>query len=161
MRMNYLWESSHITKGYLRINTVTLLTFSAGPGVSNKHRSTQWDHSGDDPEQPVCHMSGWNKTLLHTRELHKRKGCIKLHFYDCITVHGLFLKENSCVSDCMTFQFWSQMTQESLIGDPTIRWGDKSYNSVVFSDGTFGSTCDVSLYVCVMLLCLCFWCCLS
>lgn len=40
------------------------------------------------------------------------------------------------------------MTLEALTGNPTIRWGDKAYNSIVFSDGTFGSTCDVSLYVC-------------
>lgn len=37
-----------------------------------------------------------------------------------------------------------QMTLEALVGDPTIRWGDKSYNSIVYSDGTFGSNCDVS-----------------
>lgn len=41
------------------------------------------------------------------------------------------------------------MTMEALTGDPTIRWGDKSYNSLVFSDGTFGSNCDVSLFVCL------------
>lgn len=40
------------------------------------------------------------------------------------------------------------MTLEALTGDPTIRWGDKSYISIVFSDGTFGSICDVSLCVC-------------
>lgn len=43
------------------------------------------------------------------------------------------------------------MTLGALTGNPTIRWGDKSYNSIVYLDGTFGSTCDVSLYVCVML----------
>lgn len=37
-----------------------------------------------------------------------------------------------------------QLTQESLKGDPTVRWGDKSYNLIVYSDGTFGSNCDVS-----------------
>nr|XP_057939643.1 peroxisomal carnitine O-octanoyltransferase isoform X2 [Doryrhamphus excisus] len=39
---------------------------------------------------------------------------------------------------------YTNMTREALMGDPTIRWGDKSYNSLVFSDGTFGSTCDGS-----------------
>uniref|UniRef100_A0A4W5JP12 Carnitine O-octanoyltransferase n=1 Tax=Hucho hucho TaxID=62062 RepID=A0A4W5JP12_9TELE len=34
------------------------------------------------------------------------------------------------------------MTREALTGDPTIRWGDKSYNSISFADGTFGSNCD-------------------
>lgn len=43
-----------------------------------------------------------------------------------------------------------QVTVEALIGDVTIRWGDKSYNSIAFSDGSFGSVCDVSI-VCVIL----------
>lgn len=38
------------------------------------------------------------------------------------------------------------MTLEALTGNPTIRWGDKSYNSIVFSDGSFASNCDVSLH---------------
>lgn len=42
-----------------------------------------------------------------------------------------------------------QMTLEALTGDPTVRWGDKSYNSVAFADGTLASTCDVSLFVAV------------
>ena len=31
-----------------------------------------------------------------------------------------------------------------LNGDPTVRWGDKSYNLIAFSNGVFGSNCDVS-----------------
>uniref|UniRef100_A0A8C0J1V5 Peroxisomal carnitine O-octanoyltransferase n=1 Tax=Chelonoidis abingdonii TaxID=106734 RepID=A0A8C0J1V5_CHEAB len=36
------------------------------------------------------------------------------------------------------------ITKLTLIGDPTIRWGDKSYNCILFSNGTFGSNCDHS-----------------
>lgn len=37
-----------------------------------------------------------------------------------------------------------QMTFAALGGDPTIRWGDKSYNSIAYADGTLATTCDVS-----------------
>uniref|UniRef100_A0A8C2X403 Peroxisomal carnitine O-octanoyltransferase n=1 Tax=Cyclopterus lumpus TaxID=8103 RepID=A0A8C2X403_CYCLU len=42
---------------------------------------------------------------------------------------------------------YTNLTVEALTGNPTIRWGDKSYNSLSFADGTFGISCDVSLYV--------------
>lgn len=32
----------------------------------------------------------------------------------------------------------------TLTGDPTVRWGDKSYNLISFSNGVFGCNCDVS-----------------
>uniref|UniRef100_A0A8P0SWL3 Peroxisomal carnitine O-octanoyltransferase n=1 Tax=Canis lupus familiaris TaxID=9615 RepID=A0A8P0SWL3_CANLF len=37
---------------------------------------------------------------------------------------------------------YSQVTAQTLTGDPTVRWGDKSYNLVSFSNGVFGSSCD-------------------
>lgn len=40
------------------------------------------------------------------------------------------------------------MTLEALCGDPTIRWGDKSYNSIAYADGTLATTCDVSFFCC-------------
>ncbi|XP_034553326.1 peroxisomal carnitine O-octanoyltransferase [Notolabrus celidotus] len=46
---------------------------------------------------------------------------------------------------------------ESLTGNPTIRWGDKSYDSLVFSDGTFGSNCDHAPYDAMVLVSLCWY----
>ncbi|XP_044280569.1 peroxisomal carnitine O-octanoyltransferase isoform X2 [Varanus komodoensis] len=37
---------------------------------------------------------------------------------------------------------YTEVTRLALIGDPTLRWGDKSYNLIAFSNGTFGSHCD-------------------
>uniref|UniRef100_A0A8C1D0Y3 Peroxisomal carnitine O-octanoyltransferase n=1 Tax=Cyprinus carpio carpio TaxID=630221 RepID=A0A8C1D0Y3_CYPCA len=39
---------------------------------------------------------------------------------------------------------YTQLTHLALTGDPTIRWGDKSYNLICFSNGTFASNCDGS-----------------
>uniref|UniRef100_A0A667XJ02 Peroxisomal carnitine O-octanoyltransferase n=1 Tax=Myripristis murdjan TaxID=586833 RepID=A0A667XJ02_9TELE len=47
------------------------------------------------------------------------------------------------------------MTLEALTGDPTIRWGDKSYNSLSFADGTFGSICDHAPYDAMVLVAFC------
>uniref|UniRef100_A0A8C7RW63 Peroxisomal carnitine O-octanoyltransferase n=1 Tax=Oncorhynchus mykiss TaxID=8022 RepID=A0A8C7RW63_ONCMY len=44
------------------------------------------------------------------------------------------------------------VTREALTGDPTIRWGDKSYNSLSFADGTFGSNCDHAPYDAMVLV---------
>ncbi|XP_035019502.1 peroxisomal carnitine O-octanoyltransferase isoform X3 [Hippoglossus stenolepis] len=52
---------------------------------------------------------------------------------------------------------YTNVTKEALKGDPTIRWGDKSYNSIVFSDGTFGSTCDHAPYDAMVLVSLCWY----
>ncbi|CAK6960680.1 peroxisomal carnitine O-octanoyltransferase [Scomber scombrus] len=52
---------------------------------------------------------------------------------------------------------YTNMTLEALTGDPTIRWGDKSYNSIVFSDGTFGSICDHAPYDAMVLVSMCWY----
>uniref|UniRef100_UPI0037E79347 peroxisomal carnitine O-octanoyltransferase-like isoform X1 n=1 Tax=Semicossyphus pulcher TaxID=241346 RepID=UPI0037E79347 len=52
---------------------------------------------------------------------------------------------------------YTNMALEALTGNPTIRWGDKSYNSLVFSDGTFGSNCDHSPYDAMVLVSLCWY----
>uniref|UniRef100_A0A671UQQ4 Peroxisomal carnitine O-octanoyltransferase n=1 Tax=Sparus aurata TaxID=8175 RepID=A0A671UQQ4_SPAAU len=46
---------------------------------------------------------------------------------------------------------------QTLTGNPTIRWGDKSYNSIVFADGTFGSTCDHAPYDAMVLVSFCWY----
>ncbi|XP_066096540.1 peroxisomal carnitine O-octanoyltransferase [Saccopteryx bilineata] len=42
----------------------------------------------------------------------------------------------------VTPEDYSQATAMILIGDPTVRWGDKSYNLISFSNGVFGCNCD-------------------
>ncbi|XP_034523172.1 peroxisomal carnitine O-octanoyltransferase isoform X1 [Ailuropoda melanoleuca] len=42
----------------------------------------------------------------------------------------------------VTPEDYSQVTAVILIGDPTVRWGDKSYNLISFSNGVFGCSCD-------------------
>lgn len=129
--VSFLEKSYMLTCFYSSVSFVYILT---GKRTSNKHRSSQWKHPGDHSEQPVCYFTGWVKTLFHPRELHK---CKNLDYLNPALTR-------------MTFRFDSvnltllQMTVEALAGNPMIRWGDKSYNSIVFSDGTFGSTCDVS-----------------
>uniref|UniRef100_A0A1A8AZ96 Peroxisomal carnitine O-octanoyltransferase n=1 Tax=Nothobranchius furzeri TaxID=105023 RepID=A0A1A8AZ96_NOTFU len=52
---------------------------------------------------------------------------------------------------------YTNLTVAALTGDPTIRWGDKSYNSISFSDGTFGSTCDHAPYDAMVLVSMCWY----
>uniref|UniRef100_A0A4W5JNV9 Carnitine O-octanoyltransferase n=1 Tax=Hucho hucho TaxID=62062 RepID=A0A4W5JNV9_9TELE len=46
------------------------------------------------------------------------------------------------LDDAKPYATAEDYTPVPLTGDPTIRWGDKSYNSISFADGTFGSNCD-------------------
>ncbi|XP_036922025.1 peroxisomal carnitine O-octanoyltransferase [Sturnira hondurensis] len=41
---------------------------------------------------------------------------------------------------------YSQVIAVILTGDPTVRWGDKSYNLISFSNGLLGSNCDHAPY---------------
>ncbi|XP_061677090.1 peroxisomal carnitine O-octanoyltransferase-like isoform X3 [Syngnathoides biaculeatus] len=52
---------------------------------------------------------------------------------------------------------YTNIAVEALTGDPTIRWGDKSYNSLVFADGTFGSNCDHAPYDAMVLVSMCWY----
>lgn len=136
-----LKRKSHITLSVLKHLSFLfpfLFTSSKGPRVSNKYWSTERDHPGAHPEQPVHHMPGWNQAILQSRKLHQRMSS---------TDRGCALQAASATSDCVTLLFWAQITKESLKGDPTIRWGDKSYTLIVYSDGTFGSNCDVSFFL--------------
>ncbi|XP_019896694.2 peroxisomal carnitine O-octanoyltransferase isoform X2 [Esox lucius] len=56
-----------------------------------------------------------------------------------------------------TAENYTRLTQEALTGDPTIRWGDKSYNFLSFADGTFGSNCDHSPYDAMVLVTQCYY----
>ncbi|XP_077455304.1 peroxisomal carnitine O-octanoyltransferase-like isoform X3 [Stigmatopora argus] len=52
---------------------------------------------------------------------------------------------------------YTNIAVEALKGNPTNRWGDKSYNSLVFSDGTFGSNCDHSPYDAMIMVSMCWY----
>ncbi|XP_059909780.1 peroxisomal carnitine O-octanoyltransferase-like isoform X4 [Gadus macrocephalus] len=56
-----------------------------------------------------------------------------------------------------TAEDYTPLTLETLTGDPTIRWGDKSYNSISYADGTFGSNCDHAPYDAMILVSLCYY----
>ncbi|XP_070363756.1 peroxisomal carnitine O-octanoyltransferase isoform X4 [Equus asinus] len=46
----------------------------------------------------------------------------------------------------VTPEDYSQVTTMLLTGDPTVRWGDKSYNLISFANGVFGCNCDHAPY---------------
>ncbi|XP_061054479.1 peroxisomal carnitine O-octanoyltransferase isoform X5 [Eubalaena glacialis] len=46
----------------------------------------------------------------------------------------------------VTPEDYSQVATKVLTGDPTVRWGDKSYNLISFSNGVFGCNCDHAPY---------------
>nr|XP_023700311.1 peroxisomal carnitine O-octanoyltransferase [Paramormyrops kingsleyae] len=52
---------------------------------------------------------------------------------------------------------YTTVTLEALTGDPTVRWGDKSYNFLCFADGTFGSNCDHAPYDAMVLVSMCYY----
>ncbi|XP_061530027.1 peroxisomal carnitine O-octanoyltransferase-like isoform X1 [Phycodurus eques] len=52
---------------------------------------------------------------------------------------------------------YTNLAVEVLTGDPTIRWGDKSYNSLVFADGTFGANCDHAPYDAMVVVSMCWY----
>ncbi|MBN3305634.1 OCTC octanoyltransferase, partial [Amia calva] len=52
---------------------------------------------------------------------------------------------------------YTNVTLQALTGDPTVRWGDKSYNILCFADGTFGSNCDHAPYDAMVLVSMCFY----
>ncbi|KAM9387715.1 peroxisomal carnitine O-octanoyltransferase [Phaethornis superciliosus] len=52
-----------------------------------------------------------------------------------------------CLDDASphaTPEDYSEVTSLGLAGDPTVRWGDKSYNCLFFSNGTCSMCCDHS-----------------
>lgn len=52
---------------------------------------------------------------------------------------------------------YTNMTLTAMVGDPTVRWGDKSYNSIVYADGSLGSNCDHAPYDAMVLVSFCWY----
>ncbi|NWH71350.1 OCTC octanoyltransferase, partial [Piaya cayana] len=57
---------------------------------------------------------------------------------------SLFVVSLDDASPHATPEDYTEVTKLGLTGDPTIRWGDKSYNAIVFSNGTFSLLSDHS-----------------
>lgn len=52
---------------------------------------------------------------------------------------------------------YTNMTLKAMVGDATVRWGDKSYNSIVFADGSLASNCDHAPYDAMVLVSFCWY----
>nr|XP_056713390.1 peroxisomal carnitine O-octanoyltransferase [Euleptes europaea] len=50
---------------------------------------------------------------------------------------------------------YTEVTKLALAGDPMVRWGDKSYNLFVFSNGILGSLCDHAPFDAMVVVALC------
>ncbi|KAM8966463.1 peroxisomal carnitine O-octanoyltransferase isoform 1-T1 [Pelodytes ibericus] len=68
---------------------------------------------------------------------------------------SLFVSSIDDASPHGTPEDYSQITKLGLAGDPTIRWGDKSYNFLMWQNGVFGSNCDHAPYDAMVLVALC------
>ncbi|XP_068942217.1 peroxisomal carnitine O-octanoyltransferase [Petaurus breviceps papuanus] len=55
----------------------------------------------------------------------------------------------------VTPENYSEVTAMVLTGDPTVRWGDKSYNLISFSNGVFGCNCDHAPYDAMVIVEIC------
>ncbi|XP_030640253.1 peroxisomal carnitine O-octanoyltransferase [Chanos chanos] len=65
---------------------------------------------------------------------------------------SLFIVSLDDAKPYSTPQNYSELTSLALTGNPTIRWGDKSYNYICFSNGLFGSNCDHAPYDAMVLI---------
>uniref|UniRef100_A0A8B9KJ93 Peroxisomal carnitine O-octanoyltransferase n=1 Tax=Astyanax mexicanus TaxID=7994 RepID=A0A8B9KJ93_ASTMX len=95
-----------------------------GDGVSalTSEERTRWAET----RQHLISIDPANKTILETIQ------------------SSLFVVALDNAKPYSTPEDYTSMTLLSLTGDPTLRWGDKSYNKIGFADGTFVSNCDVN-----------------
>lgn len=70
---------------------------------------------------------------------------------------SLFILSLDEMKPYSTPENYTNMTLEALTGNPTIRWGDKSYNSIIYADGSCGSNCDHAPYDAMVLVSLCWY----
>ncbi|KAG7233050.1 hypothetical protein INR49_007529 [Caranx melampygus] len=106
-----------------------------GVAVLTSEERTRWAKA----REHLISIDPHNKTILETIQ------------------SSLFVVSLDETKPYSTPENYTNMTLEALTGNPTIRWGDKSYNSIVFSDGTFGSTCDHAPYDAMVLVSMCWY----
>ncbi|XP_053322479.1 peroxisomal carnitine O-octanoyltransferase [Spea bombifrons] len=68
---------------------------------------------------------------------------------------SLFVVSIDDASPHGTPEDYSQMALLALAGDPTIRWGDKSYDFILWQNGVFASNCDHAPYDAMVLVAMC------
>lgn len=101
-----------------------------GVGALTTEERTRWAKA----QEYLISIDPANKTILETIQ------------------SSLFVLSLDDAKSYSTPENYSKLTQLALTGDPTIRWGDKSYNLLSFSDGTFGSNCDHAPYDAMVLV---------
>uniref|UniRef100_W5L9W1 Peroxisomal carnitine O-octanoyltransferase n=1 Tax=Astyanax mexicanus TaxID=7994 RepID=W5L9W1_ASTMX len=108
-----------------------------GDGVSalTSEERTRWAET----RQHLISIDPANKTILETIQ------------------SSLFVVALDNAKPYSTPEDYTSMTLLSLTGDPTLRWGDKSYNNIGFADGTFVSNCDHAPYDAMVLVSLCYY----
>lgn len=108
-----------------------------GPGVSalTAENRTKWAES----RKYLMSLQETNATIL---------GLIE---------DSLFVLSLDDTSPNVTPEDYSEIFAASLTGNPTIRWGDKSYNCLSFANGTFGSNCDHSPFDAMVLVSMCYY----
>uniref|UniRef100_A0A8D2NMU9 Peroxisomal carnitine O-octanoyltransferase n=1 Tax=Zosterops lateralis melanops TaxID=1220523 RepID=A0A8D2NMU9_ZOSLA len=95
-----------------------------GPGLAalTSNERTKWA----ELREYLIHLDPKNLTLLEKIQ------------------RSLFVVGLDDSSPHATPENYTELTRLGLTGDPTARWGDKSYNSIFFSNGTCSAFCDHS-----------------
>ncbi|XP_063268888.1 peroxisomal carnitine O-octanoyltransferase [Prinia subflava] len=93
-----------------------------GPGLAalTSNERTKWA----ELREYLIHLDPKNLTLLEKIQ------------------RSLFVVGLDDSSPHATPEDYTELTRLGLTGDPTVRWGDKSYNSIFFSNGTCCAFCD-------------------
>ncbi|XP_069050893.1 peroxisomal carnitine O-octanoyltransferase [Lepisosteus oculatus] len=99
-------------------------------------------------EERTC----WAKAREHLIELDPNNGAILEAIQS-----SLFIVSLDDARPFSTPENYTEMILQALTGDPTARWGDKSYNIICFADGTFGSNCDHAPYDAMVLVSMCYY----
>nr|XP_015213308.1 PREDICTED: peroxisomal carnitine O-octanoyltransferase [Lepisosteus oculatus] len=99
-------------------------------------------------EERTC----WAKAREHLIELDPNNGAILEAIQS-----SLFIVSLDEARPFSTPENYTEMILQALTGDPTARWGDKSYNIICFADGTFGSNCDHAPYDAMVLVSMCYY----
>ncbi|XP_032868754.1 peroxisomal carnitine O-octanoyltransferase isoform X1 [Amblyraja radiata] len=94
----------------------------------------------------------WAKTREHLISLDPKNVAILDQIQS-----SLFILSLDDASPHATPDDYSEACLSALTGNPTVRWGDKSYNCLSYSNGTLGSNCDHSPYDAMVMVSLCYY----
>ncbi|KAJ1100833.1 hypothetical protein NDU88_005908 [Pleurodeles waltl] len=106
-----------------------------GVGVLTSEERTRWAQI----REYLISLDPKNLTILENIQ-----SCLCVVSLDDSSPHG-------------TAEDYSEISLALLAGDPTVRWGDKSYNCLIFSNGTFGSNCDHAPYDAMVAVTMCYY----